>query len=182
MPVGLTHVWCSIFLTFFPHRSNPFHSSALTFYSPLLTVFNFPPLFTPLSLSSLVMITLLSLLLFSFPSLIISLPLSSSSHPGSSFGGHDESPGDHAATDAADPSAAGALPSAAPGPAPAAAGCYATAGTHTHAHAHAHTLMRTHRDKYSDTNPLPHADAHTPWCKLTNADWSGCTNRNGTAV
>lgn len=48
--------------------------------------------------------------------------------PGSSVGGHDESPGDHAATDAADPPAAGAFPSAAPGPAPAAAGCYATAG------------------------------------------------------
>lgn len=150
------------FSNFLSSSFYPFHSSALTFYSPLLTVFNFPPLFTPLSLYSLVIITPLSLFLFSFLSLIISLPLSSSSCPGSSFGGHDESPGDHAATDAADPSAAGAFPAAAPGPAPAAAGCYATAGTHTHAHSHAHTLMRTHRDKYSDTNPLAHADAHTP--------------------
>ena len=52
--------------------------------------------------------------------------------PGSSVSGHDESPGDHAATDAADPPAAGAFPPAAPGPAPTAAGCYATAGTNIH--------------------------------------------------
>lgn len=51
--------------------------------------------------------------------------------PGSSVSGHDESPGDHATADAADPPAAGALPPAAPGPAPAAAGCDAAAGTHT---------------------------------------------------
>lgn len=54
-----------------------------------------------------------------------------SSPPGSSIGGHDESPGDHAATDAADPPAAGAFPPAAPGLAPAAAGCNAAAGTVT---------------------------------------------------
>lgn len=51
--------------------------------------------------------------------------------PGSSVSGHDESPGDHAATDAADPPAAGALPPAAPGPAPTAAGRDAAAGTDT---------------------------------------------------
>lgn len=50
---------------------------------------------------------------------------------GSSVSGHDESPGDDAAADAADPPAAGAFPPAAPGPAPAAAGCNAAAGTHT---------------------------------------------------
>lgn len=51
--------------------------------------------------------------------------------PGSSVGGHDESPGDHTATDAADPPAAGSLPPAAPGLAPAAAGSDAAAGKHT---------------------------------------------------
>lgn len=50
---------------------------------------------------------------------------------GSGVSGHDESPGDDAAADAADPPAAGAFPPAAPGPAPAAAGCNAAAGTHT---------------------------------------------------
>lgn len=51
--------------------------------------------------------------------------------PGSSVSGYDESPGDHAATDAADPSAAGSFPPAAPGFAPAAAGRNVTAGTNT---------------------------------------------------
>lgn len=52
-------------------------------------------------------------------------------HPGSSVSGYDESPGDHTATDAADPSAAGSFSPAAPGFAPAAAGRNVTAGTNT---------------------------------------------------
>lgn len=52
--------------------------------------------------------------------------------PGSSVSGHDESSGDHTATDAANPPAAGAVTSAAAGPAPAAAGRHVAAGTHTH--------------------------------------------------
>lgn len=72
--------------------------------------------------------------------------------PGSSVSGHDESPGDHAATDAADPPAAGAFPPAAPGPAPAAAGCNAAAGkahTHTHIYLNTYTPRQTFWHKHS---------------------------------
>lgn len=47
---------------------------------------------------------------------------------GARVGGHDDSPSDHPSADAADPSAAGPVSSAAPGPPPAAAGCDAAAG------------------------------------------------------
>lgn len=49
-------------------------------------------------------------------------------HAGSSFSGYDDTPGDNAAADAADPPAAGPEPSAAPGSPPAAAGPHVTAG------------------------------------------------------
>lgn len=75
--------------------------------------------------------------------------LSHPSRPGSSVSGHDESPGDHAATDAADPPAAGSVPPAAPGPAPAAAGCNAAAGKHTHSHFNACTLRQIFRSKHT---------------------------------
>lgn len=98
-------IYFSNFLLF--HSSlNPFHSYSFQLFT-LLSVPNVPPLSA-------------SLFFPFFPPC-----------PGSSVSGHDESPGDHAATDAADPPAAGSLPPAAPGPAPAAAGCNAAAGTDT---------------------------------------------------
>lgn len=72
-------------------------------------------------------------------------PLSFLSHPpcpGSSVSGHDESPGDHTPTDAADPPAAGSFSPAAPSFAPAAAGCNVAAGTNTHTNLNARTLRQ----------------------------------------
>lgn len=55
-------------------------------------------------------------------------PVPSSPCPGACVGGHDDSPGDHPAANAADSSAASPVPSAAPSPSPAAAGGHAAAG------------------------------------------------------
>lgn len=146
MPVGLTHVSNNLFLQLSPSLLIP-PSISLLFCLPSFT-FPFPPalscLSTPLSAR-------LSPTITPFHPFLRHPP-----RPGSSVSGHDESPGDHATTDAADPPAAGSFPPAAPGPAPAAAGCNAAAGMHTHCE------MHTPPDKYLGTNTLVHAGTRTP--------------------
>lgn len=130
MPAGLTHISDALFFLGFPFLL--IAASISLICSPCLSVS--PLHFVPIPFHHLHLCLFHSLfsLFFSlcpFPLLTCHPPC-----PGSSVSGHDESPGDHAATDAADPSAAGAFSPAAPGLAPAAAGCYAAAGTHTHTH------------------------------------------------
>lgn len=148
MPVGLTHVSNDLFFQLFlliPPSISLLCFHCLPFF-PVLSQFSHPFYIFHLSFAPNPV--------FSFHPFLSHPP-----HPGSSVSGHDESPGDHAATDAADPPAAGSFPPAAPGPAPAAAGCNAAAGTHTH------TLMHSPLDKHLRANTLTHADARTPRCK-----------------
>ena len=85
---------------------------------------------------------------------------------GPSVPGYDDTAGDNASADAADPPAAGPEPPAAPGPAPAATGSHVTAGkwVASTSTAHYNTSTRLHTPLHHLHTPLqtftPHSQAH----------------------